>query len=367
MITGEEASKSKHTSGSGGIKESDFDNINLYTLKNEAGTEIKITNYGAAVTSIRVADRLGKYADIALGYNSVESYMNADENPYFGATIGRYGNRIAKGVFELEGKRYSLSINDGPNHLHGGVKGFDKVVWNANLIQGDGFTGLELSYLSKDGEEGYPGNLKCKVVYKLTDNNELVIEYTATTDKATPVNLTNHTYFNLAGEGNGTILDHILMINADRYTPVDQTIIPTGAIVPVKGTPFDFTSEKRIGLDLNREHPQLRYGHGYDHNFVLSTGDKPGQMTLAATVYEPQSGRYMEVFTEEPGLQFYSGNFLNGRLTGKGGKPYIRNGAFCLETQHFPDSPNQVSFPSTILHPGETYSTKSMYRFSVKD
>lgn len=345
----------------------DFDSIELFTLTNAAGSEVKITNYGATVTSISVADRDGGFADIALGYDAVESYMNAVDKPYFGSVVGRYGNRIAAGSFELDGETHSLARNNDPNHLHGGVIGFDKVVWDAEPVAGEGFTGLRLTYLAKDREEGYPGNLTCEVVYKLTQANELVIEYSATTDKATPVNLTNHTYFNLAGEGNGTILDHVLHLNADHFTPVDDTLIPTGEIAPVAGTPFDFTSAKPIGRDVGEEHQQLEFGLGYDHNFVLNKGDEADGMTLAATVFEPESGRFMEVFTEEPGVQFYCGNFLDGRLTGKAGKPYVHRGGFCLETQHYPDSPNQPDFPSTILRPGETYSTKTIYRFSTRD
>jgi len=349
-----------------GVKTDDFDRIQLFTLKNKAGTEIKITNYGAILTSIRVADRNGKFADVALGYNGVEGYINAVDKPYFGAIVGRYGNRLAKGSFTLDGETYSLAKNNDPNHLHGGVVGFDKVVWDAKPIEGKNFSGLELSYLAKDREEGYPGNLVCKVTYKLTDDNEIVMEYHATTDKATPVNLTNHTYFNLAGEGSGTILDHIVHLNADHYTPVDQTLIPTGEIAPVKDTPFDFTIEKSIGKDINQENEQLQFGRGYDHNFVLNKKGQANKMTLAATVYEPKSGRFLEVLTEEPGVQFYTGNFLDGRLTGKAGKPYLNRGGFCLETQHFPDSPNQPTFPSTILRPSENYSTKTIFRFSVK-
>ena len=349
-----------------GVKTDDFDRIQLFTLKNKAGTEIKITNYGAILTSIRVADRNGEFADIALGYNGVEGYINAVDKPYFGAIVGRYGNRLAKGSFTLDGETYSLAKNNGPNHLHGGDVGFDKVVWDAKPIQGKNFSGLELTYLSKDCEEGYPGNLACKVTYKLTEANEIVMEYHATTDKATPVNLTNHTYFNLAGEGSEDILDHLVHINADHYTPVNQHLIPTGEIAPVKDTPFDFTVEKSIGVDINEENEQLQFGRGYDHNFVLNKKGQADKMTLAATVYEPQSGRFLEVFTEEPGVQFYTGNFLDGRLIGKAGKPYLSRGGFCLETQHFPDSPNQPTFPSTILRPSETYSTKTIFRFSVK-
>ena len=345
---------------------SDFDTIKLYTLKNQSGMEVKVTNYGAIITSIVVTDRDGAFADVALGYDRVEDYMNAVDKPYFGAVVGRYGNRIAKGKFTLNGEIYSLAKNNAPNHLHGGVIGFDKVVWTAKPIRGEGFTGVELTYLAKDREEGYPGNLAITVTYKLTEANELVVEYDATTDKATPVNLTQHSYFNLAGEGNGTILDHQLQINADHYTPVDATLIPTGEIAPVKGTPFDFTTAKAVGRDILQANEQLKFGLGYDHNFVLNKKGKEGQMILAATVYEPQSGRLMEVLTEEPGVQFYCGNFLDGRLTGKAGKSYLYRGAVVLEAQHFPDSPNQANFPNTILNPGETYRTKTVYRFSAK-
>jgi aldose 1-epimerase len=348
-----------------GVGVSDFSSIKLYTLTNRDGYEVKITNYGATVTSILMPDKDGKFGDIALGYDRVDGYMNAVDKPYFGSIVGRYGNRIAKGEFTLDGVAYALARNNGPNHLHGGVIGFDKVVWDANPVEGQGFTGVELTYHAKDREEGYPGNLHCKVTYKLTDENELVIEYEATTDKATPVNLTNHTYFNLAGEGNGTILDHVLHINADHYTPVDETLIPTGEIAPVKDTPFDFRDKKAIGRDIEQPHEQLKFGLGYDHNFVLNKGGETNGLTLAASIYEPKSGRHMQVFTEEPGVQFYSGNFLDGRLIGKGGQPYVYRGGFCLETQHYPDSPNQPNFPSTIIRPGETYQTRTVYRFSV--
>jgi aldose 1-epimerase len=348
------------------VKSTDFDSIRLYHLQNTSGMEVKVTNYGATVTSIKVADRKGEVADIALGYDRVEDYINAVDKPYFGAIVGRYGNRIAKGQFTLDGKAYSLATNNGANHLHGGVIGFDKVVWDAKPIKGKGFSGVELTYLAKDAEEGYPGNLNIKVTYKLTDENELSIDYDAVTDKATPVNLTNHTYFNLAGEGNGTILDHKLMVNADNYTPVDEGLIPTGKNVTVKKTPFDFTGPKAIGRDIDQKNRQLKFGGGYDHNFVLNKSNPVDGMTLAASVYEPTTGRFMEVYTEEPGIQFYCGNFLDGRLKGKAGKPYVYRGGFCLETQHYPDSPNQPNFPSTILRPGQTYTTKTVYRFSVK-
>ena len=348
------------------VPSEDFSKIRLYTLKNKQGMLVKITNYGATVTSIIVADKKGSFADIALGYNDVESYMNAVDKPYFGSIVGRYGNRIAKGQFSLEGKTYSLATNNGTNHLHGGVIGFDKVVWDSKVISGDAFNGVELTYLAKDGEEAYPGNLQITVTYKLYDSNELSIDYRATTDKATPVNLTNHTYFNLAGEGEGTIYDHDLHINADHYTPVDKTLIPTGEIASVKGTPFDFTTAKAIGKDIKSTHQQIKFGLGFDHNFVLKKGVNTKAVTLAATAYEKKSGRFMEVFTKEPGIQFYSGNFLDGRLIGKSGKKYLSRGAFCLETQHYPDSPNQKDFPNTILLPGQEYRTSTIYKFSVK-
>jgi aldose 1-epimerase len=342
----------------------DFDSIQLYTLTNSKGMQVKITNYGAIITSIQVPDRDGKLADVALGYHHVENYINAVDKPYFGAVVGRYGNRIAKGSFTLNGETYSLAINNPPNHLHGGIIGFDKVVWDAKLTQGDGWKGLELSYLAKDKEEGYPGNLKVTVTYQLTDDNELRVDYRATTDKATPVNLTQHTYFNLKGEGEGTILDHELMINAKTYTPIDAGSIPTGEMPPVAGTPFDFTTAKPIGRDINQQDQQLKHGLGYDHNFVLDK--KAGELSLAARVHEPISGRIMEIHTTEPGIQFYCGNFLDGRLKGKSGKPYVHRGGFCLETQHYPDSPNQPNFPSTILEPGKEYKSTTIFKFSAE-
>lgn len=343
----------------------DFDSIKLYTLTNHKGMKIEVTNYGAIITSIVVPDRNGKPGDVALGYNRVEDYINAVDKPYFGAVVGRYGNRIAKGQFTIDGETYSLAVNNGENHLHGGVIGFDKVVWDARLAGTEDWIGLELSYLAKDMEEGYPGNLHVKVTYKLSKHsNELTVDYHATTDKATPVNLTQHTYFNLKGEGEGTILDHELMINAKRYTPVDAGLIPTGEMLEVAGTPFDFTSAKPIGRDIGQDHPQLEYGLGYDHNFVLDKGD--GGLTLAARVHEPTSGRTLEIYTTEPGVQFYCGNFLDGRLKGKSGKPYVHRGGLCLETQHYPDSPNQENFPSTILRPGEEYETTTVFKFSAE-
>lgn len=349
--------------GCASVKVADFDSIREYTLKNKAGMEVKLTNYGATVTAIKTVDRDGNTADIALGYGDVSGYMNAVDKPYFGSVVGRYGNRIAKGRFTLDGEEYELATNNNENHLHGGVIGFDKVVWDAEVV---GRNAVRFTYLAKDGEEGYPGNLSIAVTYTLTDDNELQIDYLASTDKATPVNLTNHTYFNLKGEGEGTILDHELMLNAKGFTPVDSGLIPTGEVAPVEGTPFDFTTAKSIGRDVGLQDLQLEYGLGYDHNFVLDKEGMEGLMTLAATVYEPTTGRFMEVFTEEPGIQFYCGNFLDGRLKGKSGKTYVHRGGFCLETQHYPDSPNQPNFPSTILRPGEDYETRTVYRFSVR-
>ena len=342
----------------------DFDSIKLYTLKNESGMTVRVTNYGAIVTSIIVPDRNGKQADVALGYDRVEDYINAVDKPYFGAVVGRYGNRIAKGEFTLDDETYSLLKNNGENHLHGGAIGFDKVVWTVDeYVEGQALT---LSYLAKDKEEGYPGNLQLKITYTLTDDNSLVVDYHATTDKATPVNVTQHTYFNLKGEGQGTILDHKLMLNAKKFTPVDESLIPTGEMPTVAGTPFDFTTPKAIGRDIGQQNEQLVFGLGYDHNWILDTDGKEGELSLAAQVHEPSSGRVMEIYTTEPGIQFYCGNFLDGRLKGKSGKPYVHRGGFCLETQHFPDSPNQPNFPSTILKPGETYDSKTVFKFSTK-
>ncbi|PHQ34524.1 aldose epimerase family protein [Rhodopirellula bahusiensis] len=344
----------------------DFDSIELYTLENKSGAKVQITNFGAIVTSIVVPDRDGEMGDVALGYDSVESYINAVDKPYFGAIVGRYGNRIANGEFSLDGENYSLATNNGPNHLHGGVIGFDKVVWDAEPTAVDGKPALKMSYLAKDGEEGYPGNLNVVVTYQWTDENKLIVRYEATTDKATPINLTQHTYFNLAGEGNGTILDHELMLNASKFTPVDSTLIPNGELRDVEGTPFDFRKAKSIGRDVGVENEQLKFGLGYDHNFVLNASDESGELTLAARVSEPTTGRMMEIHTSEPGIQFYCGNFLDGRLEGKSGKPYVHRGGFCLETQHYPDSPNQPSFPSSILKPGEKYDTTTVFHFSAK-
>ncbi len=334
--------------------------VDLYTLTNANGLEVKAITFGGIITSLRVPDRNGAPADVALGFNELEPYLR--NPPYFGAIIGRYGNRIARGRFTLDGRTYTLAPNDGPNHLHGGITGFDKVVWNAEPFERADAVGIAFTHTSPDGNEGYPGTLTTKVTYTLNDANELAFEYEATTDKATPVNLTQHTYFNLRGEGNGDILNHRLTIHASRMTPVDRTLIPTG-IAPVDGTPFDFRMPATIGARIDADDPQIRAGSGYDHNFVLDR--EADGLTLAARVEEPESGRVVEISTTEPGMQFYSGNHLNGSLTGKSGQPYGRRSGFALETQHYPDSPNRPEFPSTILQPGQTYRSKTVLSFSV--
>lgn len=334
--------------------------VDLYTLTNVNGLEARIMTYGATVVSLKVPDRRGKLADVVLGYESLEGYLK--NSPFFGAIVGRYGNRIGKGRFSLNGKQYTLAKNNGENTLHGGIKGFDKVVWKAKEVKKKGGNSLSLSYLSKDGEEGFPGNLSVTVVYTLTNNNELKIEYSATTDKTTVINLTHHSYFNLAGEG--SILNHELMIDANRFTPVDEGLIPTGELRSVKGTPMDFTRSSLIGARIDQQDEQLTFGKGYDHNWVLN--NPGGKLAFAARAYEPGSGRVMEVFTTEPGLQFYSGNFLDGTITGKGGQVYKQRYGFCLETQHFPDSPNKPKFPSTVLKLGQHYTSTTIYKFAVK-
>ena len=331
--------------------------VDLFTLKNKNGLVTQITNYGGRVVSLWVPDKTGNFEDIVLGYETIESYLQSNEI-YFGALIGRYGNRIANGKFTLNDSTYTLATNNHDHHLHGGKTGFNNVVWDAHQISD---SELKLKYLSKDGEEGYPGNLNVTVVYKLTDNNELKINYTATTDEATPVNLTHHSFFNLHGAGKGSINDHVLQINATHYTPIIMGLIPTGNIEPVENTPFDFTEPTPIGEHVNDDDQQIEYGFGYDHNFVL---DGSG-LKIAAVIIEPISGRKMEVITDEPGLQFYGGNFLDGKDIGKGSLAYKRRTAFCLETQHFPDSPNQAHFPSTILNKGEDYRSICIYKFSI--
>jgi aldose 1-epimerase len=334
--------------------------VEVFTLRNHAGVEVKVISYGAIITSWRVPDRTGQMADIVLGFDDPAAYVK-DNSPYFGAVVGRYGNRIAKAQFTIDGQVYKLAANNGPNHLHGGVKGFDKVLWEAQSSKTVVMGGVTVVFTrtSPDGEEGYPGTLKVSVSYTLTEKNELLVSYQATTDKPTVVNLTQHSYFNLAGQGNGDILNHELRINADRYTPVDETLIPTGELATVDTTPFDFRKPTAIGARINSEHPQIQFGGGYDHNWVLArAGDG---LSLAAEVYELKSGRTLQVSTTEPGIQFYTGNFLDGTITGKESKVYRQRFGFCLETQHFPDSPNHATFPSTILRPGATYRSRTVF------
>jgi aldose 1-epimerase len=342
-------------------KTPDGEVVDVFTLTNTEGMEVRAITFGGVITAIRVPDRNGKLDDVALGFNGLEGYLR--NPPYFGSIIGRYGNRIGRGRFTLDGKTYSLAINNRPNHLHGGVKGFDKVVWKAESFKNADSVGIIFTHTSPDGDEGYPGTLSLRVTYTLNNKNEIVFDYEATTDKATPVNLTQHTYFNLAGESAGDVLSHVVTIHASRITPVDQTLIPTGELAPVEGTPFDFRKPTAIGARIGNNDAQIRYGNGYDHNFVL---DRNGDgLMLAAHVEEPGSGRVLEVSTTEPGMQFYTGNFLDGTLTGKSGGPYNRRTGFALETQHYPDSPNKPDFPNTILKPGETYRSKTVYAFKV--
>jgi len=354
--------KGKITGESFGSKEGS--QVELFTLVNAKGAEAKIANYGGIVVSLKMPDRSGKYGDVVLGFDNLDGYTNAayaKSNPYFGALIGRYGNRIGKAKFAIAGKEYKLAANNGVNHLHGGVKGYDKVIWQARPIEGDE-PALELKYLSKDGEESYPGNLDITAIYTLTNDNSLKVEFTATTDKETIANLTHHSYFNLAGKGD--ILGHEVMIHSNEYTPVDSTLIPTGKLVPVKGTPFDFNAPTTIGARIGDNNEQLKFGKGYDHNWVIN---KPaGDLGLMARVYEPASGRVLEVLSTEPGLQFYSGNFLDGTLTGTGGWVYQFRNGFCMEPQHYPDSPNKPNFPPVTLKPGDTYRNTIIYRFSAR-
>ena len=336
--------------------------VNLYTLTNSKGAEVQISDYGAIVVALKAADNKGVFKDVVLGYESLENYQK--DTFYFGGIVGRFANRIADGKFTLGGRQYALARNDGAHHLHGGAKNYETVVWRAKPFADQTGAHLELTYLSRDGEEGYPGNLSVKVVYTLTENDELKIEYAATTDADTIINLTNHSYFNLKGAGAGTITDHVLQINADRFTPVkDRGSIPTGELPSVENTPFDFTVPTLIGARINDEDDQLKFGLGYDHNLALNrSGDA---LTKAATVYEPTSGRVLEVFTTEPGIQFYSGNFLD-EVHGKNGEIYRRRDGFCLETQHFPDAPNQPQFPSTVLKKGDRFTSETVYKFSTR-
>lgn len=340
--------------------------VEVYTLANSRGVKMRVMTYGAIVLSLETPDRAGRPADIVLGYNTLAEYEKA--TPYFGAIVGRFANRIANGRFSVDGKEYKLATNNTPGgtacSLHGGVVGFDKVVWRAEGLSKEGAQGLRLRYLSKDGEEGYPGNLDLQATYWLTDQNEWRIEYEATADKATPVNVTQHSYFNLKGEGRGDVLGHELQLAASKFTPVNSGLIPTGAISPVAATALDFTKPMAIGARVDSKEEQMRLGGGYDHNFVLDS--QSGELAQAASVYEPGSGRVLDVLTTEPGIQFYGGNFLDGTLTGKSGNKYVYRSGFCLETQHYPDSPNQKGFPNTVLRPGKTYRSVTVYRFGVR-
>lgn len=333
--------------------------VDLYTFRN-GRVEVRVTNLGATITAIRTPDRAGQMGDIVLGFDDFRGYLG--NTPFFGVVVGRYGNRIAKGRFVLDGRAYTLARNNGENHLHGGLAGFDKKVWTPRVLEGPNGPSLELTYVSRDGEEGYPGTLTAHVTYTLTPANELAIAYAATTDRRTVVNLTNHSYFNLAGSGD--ILAHEVTIDADRFTPVDSGLIPTGELRPVAGTPFDFRTPTAVGARIEQADEQLRFGNGYDHNWVLNHA--AGTMARAARVVDPASGRVLEVSTTEPGVQFYTGNFLDGTVAGKGGRAYQKRSALCLETQHFPDSPNHPAFPSTVLDPGATYATRTTFAFGVQ-
>ncbi|MFC3294254.1 aldose epimerase family protein [Modicisalibacter luteus] len=370
------AQASDNNSETSGVEKSTFGKlpdgriVEVYRLTNANGITMRVINYGGIIVSLKTPDAQGNFEDIVLGFNSLEGYLSdtyRQANPYFGAIIGRYGNRIAGGKFTLNGTDYQLATNDGNNHLHGGDKGFDQVLWNAKPFEDENGVGVILSYISPDGEEGYPGELETEVTYTLTDADELDITYRATATKPTPVNLTQHSYFNLDGEGSGSVLDHYLMLNAEAFTPVNDNLIPTGEIRPVDGTPFDFTEPTPIGERIEQDNQQLTFGKGYDHNFVLKReSPQSDELVLAARVWEPDSGRVLEVETTEPGIQFYSGNFLDGQLTGKQGETYGHRSGFALETQHFPNSPNQEKFPPTILRPGETYRSHTIYRFSAQ-
>lgn len=335
--------------------------IDLYTLKNASGMEVNITNYGGRIVSLFAPDKDGNFADVIAGYGSIDDFLNKPES-YYGCIVGRYGNRIGNASFTLDGQTISLAANENGNQLHGGMEGFHKKTW---AVENYDSTSLTLTYTSPDGDQGYPGTLEAKVVYSLSDDNELKIEYFATTDKTTVVNMTNHSYFNLAGMGSGSINDHLLSVYADHITEVDEQLIPTGTLIPVEGTPFDFNTATAIGARINEDHPQLKTGNGYDHNWVVKQ-EMNDEMVLHADLYEPNSGRFMEVYSIEPGIQFYGGNFMDGKTTGKYGKTFEYRSALCLETQHFPDSPNHPDFPSTTLNPGEEYYTYTIYKFSTK-
>lgn len=336
--------------------------VELFTLSREGAPTVTVTTRGAYIVSILAPDREGKAVDVVLGYASSEGYIG--DTGYLGAVVGRYANRIAGGAFTLDGERYTLERNNGPNHLHGGPEGFHRKVWSARVAPGAGGDALELTCVSPDGEEGYPGTLTATVIYSLTADGGLRLDYSATTDAPTVVNLTNHAYFNLAGEGSGDVLGHELQIEADAFTPVDETLIPTGELRSVEGTPLDFRQPVLLGARIDDPYPQVRIGGGYDHNFVVR--GPVGELRLAARVVEPRSGRVLEVLTTQPGVQLYSGNFLDGSIVGKSGRPYGKREGFCLETQHYPDSPNQPLFPSVVLHPGETYEQTTVFRFSAQ-
>jgi aldose 1-epimerase len=337
--------------------------VDVYTLTNSNGLECRIITYGGTCISLKVPDREGKLGDILLGHDSLEGYLNGDTHPYLGSLVGRYGNRIAKGKFTIDGTEYTLATNNNENHLHGGVVGFSHKLWRAEPIEADNGVALKLQTISMDGDEGYPGTLSAQVIYTLTNRNELKIDYEATTDKPTVCNLTNHNYYNFTG-AKRDILDHILMINAEISTPVDAGLIPTGELAPVEGTPFDFSAPKAIGKDINATNQQITYGGGYDHNWILNK--KGSEMSLAAEVYEPTTGRIMTILTNEPAIQFYTGNFLDGTIKGKNGTVYEQRFGFCLETQHSPDSPNRPEWPTTTLRPGETYKASTIHKFSIR-
>ena len=337
-------------------------NVQLFTLKNAQGTSVDIMDLGGVIVSLRTADATGNITDITTGFDHPQQYLSG--SGYMGAIVGRYANRIANGRFSLDGKQYSLAKNNGDNAIHGGLIGFDKKFWHTDTESENSEASLSLTLESKDGEEGYPGNLTAKVTYTLNDRDQLIIDYSATTDKVTVINLTQHAYFNLNGHGAGSVLDQEIMINADQYTPIDNESIPTGELASVEGTPLDFRTSKPIGVDINSSHEQIRFGSGFDHNFIISHPVE-GELTLAASVLSPSTGRTLNVYTDQPGIQFYTGNFLNGTLIGKEGAVYARRNAFCLETQHYPDSPNKPNFPSTILRPGEQYVTRTVFEFGV--
>jgi aldose 1-epimerase len=344
-------------------KTADGQEVQMFTLTNKNGIEAKITNFGGIVASLKTPDRKGQFADVVLGYDNLDGYVS--DTAFFGALIGRYGNRIAKGKFVLNGKTYQIPLNDGPNALHGGPNAFNKKVWAATDVSTHSTPMLQLTYLSKDGENGFPGNLNVQVTYSLTSNNELRIDYAATTDKDTVLNLTNHSYFNLKGEGQGDILEHEVRLNANKFTPVDATLIPTGELKNVQGTPFDFRKSTAIGARIDSDDQQLKYGWGYDHNWVLN-GMGAGQLVIAARVHEATTGRVLEVLTDQPGVQFYTGNHMDGTIRGKGGKVYPKRGGLCLETQHYPDSPNHPAFPSTTLKAGEQFHSTTIFKFGVE-